>query len=168
MPKPRPVKPVLVLGTTAVGLAVVLGLHPHGGSSAVLAGASSRPSSAGSGGAPQTTTTSQPPAVAGQSSPTAAAPSGPRTATGKLEQYGYGQLAVRVTVNGSRITNVVVAKLQVAEPTSGQYAAQVDPMLCKQALSMQTGKIDGFSGATYSSEAFTYSLQAALNQLHFA
>ncbi|HVA42534.1 MAG TPA: FMN-binding protein [Acidimicrobiales bacterium] len=169
MPKPRPLKPVIALGTTAVGLAVVLGLHPHG-STAVLAGASAGPASAGSGRAPQTTTTStsRPPAVASQSGPTTAASSGPRSATGKLEQYGYGDLAVRVTVNGTRITNVVVAKLQVAEPTSGQYAAQADPMLCSQALSMQTWQIDGVSGATYTSEAFAYSLQSALNQLHFA
>jgi len=169
MPKPRPLKPAIALGTTAVGLAVVLGLHPHG-STAVLAGASAGPSSASSGRAPQTTTTStsQPPAGASQSSPTTAASSGPRRATGKLEQYGYGELAVRVTVNGTRITNVVVAKLQVAEPTSGQYAAQADPMLCSQALSMQTWQIDGVSGATYTSEAFAYSLQSALNQLHFA
>jgi len=174
MPRPKPVRPALALGTTAVGLAVVLGLHPHG-SSAVLAGASSGASSAGSGGTRQTTTTtgpttstSHPPAAAGQASSTTSAPSGPRTATGKLEQYGYGDLAVRATVDGSRITKVVVAKLQVAEPTSGQYAAQADPMLCSQALSMQTWQIDGVSGATYTSEAFAYSLQSALNQLHFA
>ncbi|MHB1923183.1 MAG: FMN-binding protein [Acidimicrobiales bacterium] len=171
MPRPKPVKPALALGSTALGLAVVLGLHPHG-SAAVLAGRSisshSVPQKTTTTTTPTTSSTSQPPAAAGQSGPTTSAPSGPRSATGKLEQYGYGDLAVRVTVDGNRITKVVVAKLQVAEPTSGQYAAQADPMLCSQAVSMQTWQIDGVSGATYTSEAFAYSLQSALNQLHFA
>jgi len=84
-----------------------------------------------------------------------------------VEQYGYGMLAVRVTVSGGRITQVSVPTLQVADAYSGSIAKQVMPMLRSQVLSLQSANIDGVSGATYTSEAYAMSLQGALDQLHF-
>ncbi len=88
-------------------------------------------------------------------------------ATGPTEQYGYGQLAVAVTVSGGRITNVTVPSIQVADSYSGSIASQVIPMLRSQVLSAQSANIQGVSGATYTSEAYAMSLQAALTTLHF-
>lgn len=88
-------------------------------------------------------------------------------ATGPTEQYGYGQLAVAVTVSGGRITNVTVPTIQVADSYSGSIASQVIPMLRSQVLSAQSANIQGVSGATYTSEAYAMSLQAALTTLHF-
>ena len=39
-------------------------------------------------------------------------------------------------------------------------------MLRDEALSAQGGRIDAISGATYTSEAYIQSLQAALDELH--
>lgn len=89
-----------------------------------------------------------------------------RTVTGEGVNYGYGVLAVRVTASGSRITNVTVPTLQVAEQYSQQLAQQVIPMLKNEALHAQSAKIAAISGATYTSEAYAMSLQAALRKLH--
>jgi uncharacterized protein with FMN-binding domain len=91
--------------------------------------------------------------------------SGTQTATGPTVGYGYGQLAVRVTVAGGRITDVTVPVLQVAEYTSQYIAQQAIPMLKGEVLSAQSANIQGVSGATYTSQAYDQSLQSALNKV---
>jgi uncharacterized protein with FMN-binding domain len=81
-------------------------------------------------------------------------------------QYGYGQLAVRVTARAGHIVSVAVAQIQTAEPYSAQLARQVIPTLRAEVLSGQTASINGVSGATYTSEAYAKSVQAALDSLH--
>lgn len=100
----------------------------------------------------------------GSGQPAAAGPV--RSATGPVTQYGYGELDVRVTVSGSRITDVTVPVLRVAEPYSQQLAVQVIPMLKSEVLSAGNAQINGVSGATYTSQAYAMSLQAALDKLH--
>ena len=98
------------------------------------------------------------PAAAGQA----------QSATGPVTPYGYGELDVRVTVSGSRITGVTVPVLRTAEPYSQQLAAQVIPMLKSEVLAAGSARINGVSGATYTSQAYATSLQAALDKLHRA
>ena len=81
---------------------------------------------------------------------------------------GDGVLAVRVTVRGNRIESVAVAGLQTAEQYSQQLAAQVIPMLRSEVLSAQSAKINGISGASYTSQAYALSVQSALDSLHVA
>lgn len=167
-----------VLGATAAGLAAVLSfqsrtpgtaLGASGGSSSGTTG-STVPKGAGSSGSPTTTTTT--PAggrgAATTSPPTTAAGSASaRTAVGKLENYGYGEFQVAVTVQGGRLTKLQVRTLKTAEPYSQQLAVQVLPMLRQQAEKAQSAKIQGISGATYTSEAYALSMQSALDKLHF-
>jgi len=80
--------------------------------------------------------------------------------------YGYGELDVRVTISGNRVTNVTVPVLRTAEPYSQQLAAQVIPMLKSEVLAAGSAQINGVSGATYTSQAYATSLQAALDKLH--
>ena len=145
---------LVVFGGAVAGFAGVLLLHngPAGPARAAQAG----PSAAG------TATASAKPATS--SGPVATGPA--RQATGASEQYGYGTLAVRVTVEGSRIADISVATLQTAEPLSQQIADQAIPMLRSEVLSAQGAQINGVSGATYTSEAYAASLQSALDKLH--
>jgi uncharacterized protein with FMN-binding domain len=83
-----------------------------------------------------------------------------------MEQFGYGELAVRVTVTGSRITNVTVPAIQTAEPFSRQLSEQAIPLLRSQVLAAAGASINGVSGATFTSQAYATSLQAALDKLH--
>ena len=79
--------------------------------------------------------------------------------------YGYGVLSVRVTVQGSRITEVSVASLQTAEQYSQSLAQQVIPTLRGEVMAAQSARINAISGATYTSEAYAYSVQSALDRL---
>lgn len=149
--------PLFVLAGAVAGFAGMLGFHSRPGSAAALNGRQTAPrqSASRSGGA-------------------AAVPAGPatgaggpaRSVTGHMEQYGYGQLAVKVTVRGHRITAVTVPSIQTAEPYSQQLASQVIPMLRSEVLAAQNARINGVSGATYTSEAYAMSLQSALDRLH--
>ena len=128
--------------------------HGSGGGQSGSAGAQT-----GSGGSPSGGQTAGPSVPSGATGPS-------RAATGAMEQYGYGELAVKVTVSGSRITAVTVPTLRTAEQYSQQLAAQVIPMLKAQVMTAGSARINGVSGATYTSEAYAYSLQSALDKLH--
>jgi uncharacterized protein with FMN-binding domain len=168
---------------TVAGLIGVLSFHTKSLSASLATPSTTTPPrSASQGTTPSTTTPAtghssggSPSSATGGSTPAAKAPSTTTTtppttatATGTLEQYGYGELNVKVTVSGGRIRDVTVPKLLVAEQYSQQLAQSVIPMLRSEVLKAQSANISGVSGATYTSEAYALSLQAALKQLHFA
>jgi hypothetical protein len=135
------------------GFAGVLGLHGRPASASI-------PLGTGHGIGGQSS-------AGGSSSSSAPVLSGPaRSASGSVEQYGYGELAVKVTAQGSRITDISVPLLRTADPYSQQLAQQVIPMLRSQVLKAQSARIYGVSGATYTAEAYDLSLQKALDKLH--
>jgi uncharacterized protein with FMN-binding domain len=134
--------PWLVLAGTVAGFLGVLGLHKS-------------PSASGLSQA------------VGQPSAQAASPAGTATATGPTEPYGYGELKARITISGGHITTVTVPLLRTAEQYSQQLADQVIPMLGREVLAAQSARIQAVSGATYTSEAYALSVQAALDQVHF-
>jgi hypothetical protein len=142
--------PLLLCAGTVAGFVSVLGLH---GRQAPAAPAPSGGSGGSAGGGA---------AVAG---PAVAGPGAVRSVVGPDVQYGHGVLDVKVTVRGKRITDVSVPLLQTAEPTSQQISTEAIAMLRGEALSAQSGRIDAISGATYTSEAYIQSLQAALDKL---
>lgn len=157
----------LVLAGTVAGLVGVLGFHTSGSTNlsiAAPAGSSGSPAtrSGGAGGtrpggsgASGSTTTTAPPASGTNTS-----------ATGSVVQYGYGELAVKVTLKGGKIASVSVPILQVAEQYSQQLADQAIPVLTSEVLQAQSAQINGVSGATYTAQAYVTSLQAALDALH--
>lgn len=150
----------LVAGGTVAGLVAVLSYHSEVLPAAALTGSAST----AQGPSPS------PSATAGKANPTAAGPpaaTGTATAMGPTEQFGYGQLAVEVTLQNGRITKVTVPTLQVAEPMSQTISQQAIPTLTSEILSAQSLSVNAVSGATYTSEAYGQSLQAALNKLHF-
>lgn len=89
-----------------------------------------------------------------------------RTATGPSVNFGYGDIAVKVTIRGTRIVAVSVAALQTLEPTSQQICAQAIPVLRSEVLSGQSASVNSVSGASYTSGGYARSLQAALDRLH--
>jgi uncharacterized protein with FMN-binding domain len=145
----------LAAGAVA-GFAGVLVLHTRPAPAPSALGAAGRSEPPGQPVRPARSATSQPAAAGGATD----------SATGALERYGYGELAVRVTVSRSRITNVTVPALQTADPTSRQIADEAIPMLRSQVLAADSASIDGVSGATFTSQAYEQSVQAALDKLH--
>jgi uncharacterized protein with FMN-binding domain len=149
--------PLFVLAGTIAGFAGVLSFHTGPVTPAALA----VPASHAGGGAHSGRR-----ATAASARHRAARAGGVRSAVGATEQFGYGQLAVKVTASGNHIINVTVPAIQTAEPYSQQLASQVIPTLRSEVLSGQNARISGVSGATYTSQAYAVSLQAALDQLH--
>jgi uncharacterized protein with FMN-binding domain len=142
--------PWLVLGGAVAGFLAVLGLHRPATSGALAHGPAQRPAQRASS-AP----------VSGPPAATAGAVTGP------VVPYGYGELATRVSISGGRITAVSVPVLKVAEQFSQQLAVQAIPILRNEVLSAQSARIQAVSGATYTSEAYARSVQAALDKAHF-
>ncbi len=163
--------PLFVLGGTVAGLAGILSFHTHppasGLSALPAAGKSATANSAsGSGSAAHSRArTSRKSSTSGSGSASSATP---QSATGSTVQYGYGQLAVKVSVHGGRIVSVTVPYIQTAEPYSQQLASQTIPTLRSEVLAAQNAHIQGVSGATYTSQAYAQSLQSALDKLHLA
>jgi len=80
-------------------------------------------------------------------------------------QYAYGELELKVTVTGGKITDVQPAVDNAFDPRSAQINSYAEPQLQSQTLAAQSANIDGVSGATFTSQAYVQSLQAALDKL---
>jgi uncharacterized protein with FMN-binding domain len=86
---------------------------------------------------------------------------------GTLENYGYGEMSIKVTVAGTHIVGLTVSTLTTAESYSQSLAQQVLPILKSEVFQAQGTRISSLSGATYTAEAYAYSVQSALDKLHF-
>lgn len=83
---------------------------------------------------------------------------------GPLINTRYGPVQVRVTVKGGVVTDVQSVQLPTGGK-SGQIAAYSGPVLRREALAAQGTGIDAVSGATYTSQGYSQSLQGALDQI---
>lgn len=157
----------------AIGASWVSGLHPQ---SAALAGvrvvaapASPRTAAAGppvAGATPGTggrTGATRP-----GSSPSSSATAQSGSVKGALVQTPYGNVQVRVYYSGKRITRVRAIHLTDSSSTSVSISAGAEPILRQEALAAQSAQIDMVSGATYTSEGYQQSLQAAIDAAHLA
>jgi uncharacterized protein with FMN-binding domain len=144
--------PVLV--ATAGSLALLAGFHTTPGSSGVTIASGPTPT-----GPPSTTagtTTSAP----GGTPATAAT----RTVDGPDVNTDYGDVQVRVTLQGTKITDVEALRLPSDRSRSRQISQAAGPLLRSEALKAQSANIDLVSGASYTSDAYARSLQGALDQ----
>jgi uncharacterized protein with FMN-binding domain len=73
---------------------------------------------------------------------------------------------VRAVLRGRKLVDVQALHLTDADGHSRDLSAGAEPVLRREAVSAQSAQIDAVSGATYTSEAYQASLQAALDQAH--
>jgi uncharacterized protein with FMN-binding domain len=78
----------------------------------------------------------------------------------------YGPVQVEVTVQGQKLVDAQALQLPTDRRTSRQISQYVEPILRDEALRAQSANIDIISGATFTSEAYARSLQAALDSAH--
>ena len=88
------------------------------------------------------------------------------TFTGSDFPNRYGDVQVRVVISGGRITDVQAVVLPTDRAESAYISQQVGPWLRTEALQAQSATIDIISGATYTSQSYTQSLESALQQAH--
>lgn len=78
----------------------------------------------------------------------------------------FGDVQVKVTISGGRITDVQPLQLPFDRRRSAEISQYAAPRLHDEVLQAQSAQIDTLSGATYTSEAYAQSVQAALDQAH--
>jgi uncharacterized protein with FMN-binding domain len=149
----------LVIGSTALGLGGVLGFHTQKPATA-HAVARAAP------GAPASTTPAISTQTAGKkTTPAKSTAWSTRTAVGEDVPNQYGDVQVRVTVKGKKVTRVTAVALPQSDPKSQEISSFAAPQLAQEAVAAQSGQIDGVSGASYTSESYKTSLQSALDKL---
>ncbi|TAM71690.1 MAG: FMN-binding protein [Microbacteriaceae bacterium] len=164
-----------------VTMGLTIGLKLYTGSGASLAAAPSAVGSptAGAGtpsSQPTASASSSPSATSGSSSgstssgPTSsgstssAAATGTATISGAVEQTPYGPIQVSVTFSGTKITAVTELQSPNDRDRSIQINSQAAPILAHEVISAQSAQIDSVSGATYTSQGYAASVQAAIDK----
>lgn len=75
----------------------------------------------------------------------------------------FGVVQVRLTLTNGKITAATAVQDPEDDPHSAQISQFSIPILSQEVLSAQGSSIDAVSGATYTSEAYAKSVQAALD-----
>ena len=109
----------------------------------------------------------------GPTTPQTVAPVGPpttvaqaQTITGDPIDNQYGTVQVQITLQGSQITGITALQMPDSHQRSVEISQQVEPILSQEVLQAQSAQIDLVSGATFTSESYAQSLQAALDRSH--
>ncbi|MEU6317648.1 FMN-binding protein [Streptomyces sp. NPDC047009] len=140
---------VLASAATVSGIVLLLSLKP-----------ASDPASAqaAGGAAPQQTAAAQESPQGGSGQQT-----GTRTVTGDVARTQYGNVQVRLTVSGGKITEAEAVQAPKGG-VSDQKTALAVPKLNQEAVAAQSAQIDAVSGATYTSGGYKQSLQSAIDK----
>lgn len=143
------------------------------GSGAITGAPSPTPSAPGAtpsvsvGGTPSTTpkapATPTPSATPKATTPTETAQA--KTVNGPAVQSGYGPVQVSVSGTATSISKITILQYPSDDRHSIQISQYALPELVSQTMKAQSAKIDGVSGATYTSRAFYASLVSALKKL---
>jgi uncharacterized protein with FMN-binding domain len=75
----------------------------------------------------------------------------------------FGVVQVRLTLTNGKITAVSAVQAPEGDPHSAQISQFSIPILGQEVLSAQSASIAAVSGATYTSDAYAQSVQAALD-----
>jgi len=78
----------------------------------------------------------------------------------------FGDVQVKVIVSGGKIQDVQTVQMPFDRPRSAEISQLAAPQLHDEVLQAQSTQIDSLSGATYTSDAYAQSVQAALDKAH--
>jgi uncharacterized protein with FMN-binding domain len=154
---------VIVLGTTAAGLAALLSFKTHS-LAAPAASAAPAGTPAPSAGASSTAGSADGQAASATHGASAPASAAARTVTGTVASTQHGPMQVQLTVAGTKITKVTLLQRTDDGAESDQIDAYAIPKLTSETLAAQSAHIDAVSGASYTSSGYIQSLQSALDK----
>ncbi|MFD3581005.1 FMN-binding protein [Streptomyces sp. NPDC058683] len=100
-----------------------------------------------------------PSATSGSGSASAA-----KTVTGDAANTRYGPIQVKITVKDGKITDISVPEYPKENPVDQMLNSRALPQLRQEAIVAQSAHIDVVSGATYTSDGYTQSLQSAIDK----
>lgn len=158
-----------VIGIMILGVLVVYSLgirHQQPKIAAPTSLTGNTPSATTSGsGTPPTTNTSLPSSSTTNTSQTTTTGSfKDGNYTGSIADAYYGNVQVKATISGGKITDVTFLQYPHTHSTSVYINQQAMPYLQQEAIKAQSSNVNIVSGATYTSQAFIQSLSNALSQ----
>ena len=152
-----PKRGLIALILTLAGLRLIVAYSPPGGDIGSVDPSAAPTDSPAAGPTPTPAKTPKP-----SKAPTGTLKDG--TYDGDAIKFKYGTAQVEIVVSGGVITEVKALKL----PTAGGYTKRVTTFfqtdIPARVVADQGWKISNISGATYTSRAYSQSLQSAINQ----
>jgi uncharacterized protein with FMN-binding domain len=152
-----PKRGLIALVLTLAGLRLIVAYSPPGGDIGSIDPSAAPTDSPAASPTPTPTKTPKP-----SKAPTGTLKDG--TYDGDAIKFKYGTAQVEIVVSGGVITEVKALKL----PTAGGYTKRVTTFfqtdIPARVVADQGWKISNISGATYTSRAYSQSLQSAINQ----
>ena len=88
------------------------------------------------------------------------------TVNGASVDTQYGPVQVQLRVSAGRVVAATAIDYPRDRGQSRQISATALPLLASEAVAAQSARIDTVSGATYTSDGYRRSLQAALDAAH--
>jgi uncharacterized protein with FMN-binding domain len=156
---------------------IVLLFSYHTSRSSVVATAETRPATTTAQSAPSTTTDSASGSSGGtggtgdsssssssSGSSGAGASSAAKTYAGDAIDTRYGPVQVQITVASGKITAVDVLQVPMSDRHDQMIISQAVPIYNDEAVQAQSANIDVVSGATFTWQGYTQSLQSAIDQ----
>ena len=152
-----PKRGLIALVLTLAGLRLIVAYSPPGGDIGSVDPSAAPTDSPAAGPTPTPAKTPKP-----SKAPTGTLKDG--TYDGDAIKFKFGTAQVEIVVSGGVITEVKALKL----PTAGGYTKRVTTFfqtdIPARVVADQGWKISNISGATYTSRAYSQSLQSAINQ----
>src|SRR5258708_741037 len=149
---------LVALSSSAVAAIYLAGfVYTRGADAGLAAVATSVPTTAAASpsATPTAVATSTPTTTSSAATTTAAYRDGTYTGSGTSRRGGVN---VSVTIQSGRIANVTISSV------STQYPVTRISALPAQVVARQSSQVDNVSGATYSAQAFSLAVQAALSK----
>lgn len=94
------------------------------------------------------------------------AANGVTTVNGTSADTRYGPVQVRITIRAQRLVAVTALVYPSSEGRDREISSFALPRLGQEAIAAQSAQIDTVSGATFTSDGYRRSLQAALDAAH--
>ncbi|RKR75373.1 uncharacterized protein with FMN-binding domain [Frondihabitans australicus] len=127
-------------------------------------GSSGSTGATGSSGSSSPSATAAPSPSSSASSGTSSKSSVSGTYEGTTAETQFGPVQVEIVVQAGTITDVKALQLTDQGGRSVEISAYAAPILRQEALKAQSANIQSVSGATYTSEGYVTSLQAAIDK----
>ena len=154
-----------VIIATIGGLALLASFHTTSGTARKAAVGVVLPTRPPASGSPPATGGSTTPGSASSTPPTPSSDQpASRTIIGPVVSNRYGDVQVEVVVSGRQLLDVKPLQLPFDRRRSQEISDAAGPDLRQEALQAQSANINVVSGATYTSDSYAQSLQAALDQ----
>lgn len=161
------IKSLAAVALTGAGSALVLGFRTTDLAVTAAGAGTAAESGSGATGTGVASTASDAAATADAGSTTTSAAGTGQYADGTYQgatvDEPWGTFQVQAVISGGKLTDVVLVS-SPSDNHSGRINSQAVPILTQAAIAAQGANVDMVSGATWTSESYVTSLQAALDQ----